>query len=274
MEMAFVRFLRLWNFSNLIAKECRLFISNRLFLGERCRITGLLDILGRIFLILWKTGEDLLDFRVNLIDIFHSGIELLLRLILILAILCKFGRSNAWPAVEWTLHIVIIDDRLLHLPHLTENGLLLFAVAAAVGRIVILLVIGPSIFAVHSPWIHKVLGIQVISECAFLESVDGKGLLEVVASEWGDGPMLVNTLLSLLSCSRPGQQLAVLALFQAFNPFTAGWSIILFFYFLDSQIGLAGLQFWVPVEVREIVALAGGVGLLVGNVGEAVVFHS
>lgn len=158
-------------------------------------------------------------------------------------ILRELGRCDAGPDVDGILHIIVIDDGLLHLSHLAENGLLLFAISTPVGSIVILLVYRHSVIPVTSPKIHEVLVIWVIFKCALLKTIDCEGLFEVIASESGGRSMLINAFLPFLSYSGSGQEFTVFALFQTFNPFTAGGRVILFFDFLDSHICLAGLQF-------------------------------
>ena len=276
--------LRVWNFSNFIAKKCRFLITARLFSQNWWGvafphvtgggIAGFFEIFWRIFLIFWKTGKNLLDFRINFIDVFHSGVKLLLRLVLILSILGKFSRTDARPTVDGSLHIVIIDDRLLHLSYLAENRIFFFSVTASVGQVVIFFVSWSSVFTVPHTQIHEVFTFNIIFQCALLEPVDCEGLFQVVVSEGWCCPVMVNAVLCILSNGWTGEDFAVLAFFQTIDPFASWGCIIFFFDFFDSLVGLAGLQFRVTVEVWEIVALAGGVALLVGDVGETVIFHT
>ena len=282
--MALIWFLRFSDLSNSVAKKCRIFVVTCFLLQDRghaafpqvagASIARLFEILWGIFLIFRKAGENLFDFGVDLIDVFHSGVELLLIFVLVFGILGELGWRDARPTVDGRLHIVVIDDGLLHLSHFAENCLLLLAAAAAVGQVFVFFVGGSSVVALSRAQIHEVFTFDVIFQGAFLKSVDCEGLLEVVVSEGGCGSVLVDAFFCFLSVGGACEQLAVSAFFEAVDPFASWGGVILFFDFLDSLVGLAGLQFWVAVEVWEIAALAGGVGLFVGDVGEAVVFHS
>lgn len=88
----------------------------------------------------------------------------------------------------------------------------------------------------------------------------------MIASECGWGSVLINGLFVVLLGCGSAEEFTVLTFLQAFNSFPAGGSIILFFNFLNPQIGFAGLEFRVTVDVREIVAFTGDVGLLVSYV--------
>lgn len=85
-------------------------------------------------------------------------------------------------------------------------------------------------------------------------------------------PWLIIIAIALLSlCTNA--KLILLALLETLNALPPRWRIILFFNLLDLEVGIRGFELGVAVEVGEVVALADGVGLLVGDVRETVVFH-
>ena len=77
-------------------------------------------------------------------------------------VLAELCRGDAGSAIDGTLHIVVIDDGLLHLSHLAENGLFLLAISAPVGCIVIFFVDRSAVISVAGTEIHEVLAVGVI----------------------------------------------------------------------------------------------------------------
>lgn len=130
-----------------MSEKCRLLWSG-IFLVV-AGVIGFFEVFRWIFLIFRKAGKNLLDFGVDLIDIFHPRIKIFLGVILTLSIIGILGRCDATSWIDRILHIVVIvDNRLLHLSDLTEDDLLLFSVAALKGGIIVLLVIRPAVVSI------------------------------------------------------------------------------------------------------------------------------
>lgn len=83
---------------------------------------------------------------------------------------------------------------------------------------------------------------------------------------------MIVSIISLLSLPT-NAHLIVLTLFETLYALPPRWRIVLFLNLLDFEVGIRGFELGVAVEVGEVVALANCVGLLVGYVGETVVFH-
>lgn len=83
-------------------------------------------------------------------------------------------------------------------------------------------------------------------------------------------PTTSTTLLSLPSQSK----LILLALLETLNAFPPRWRVVLLLDLLDLEVGIRGFELGVAVEIGEVVALADGIGLLTGYVGETVIFHA
>ena len=136
MEMTLIWLFRVRNFFkiNIIhAKESWRFVTFLVGLIIKSRLFTMIIIIFRmticwlLLLIFRQTWKNLFNFRVNLINVLNSRVVLSFVLSFSTVLVSIF--ADVWSRfgdVCGMLHVFMIHERFLHLPHLTENAVLFF----------------------------------------------------------------------------------------------------------------------------------------------------
>jgi hypothetical protein len=207
--------------------------------------------LRRVLLALSQTRKNLLNFRINFINILNSWIELTF---IISAVdhltIVSWGYARSW--IDRTSHIIVVNDWLLHLSNFTyKNFFLLKRLWLKRLQIIFFINFSPILFEIIISDTVKFFWVDITFESAFLKSVDCKWFFKMISTKVGSGLIIWITIfhnkivffrlkIVLFGIVIWGNSLSneISALFETLYSLPSRWSIILLFDFLDSWVSL------------------------------------